>query len=105
MPNPPTPNPTESQHQHPLIGRQRWEAWRELLQGHGNAFAVAGTGDGRGTLVLAWDFMSRPMGRAEVANLIAWLLMLSEVSAAELRPILAAQGINLADVLGPEVSP
>jgi len=113
MPNPPTrdPKPIEvavamvSDKPHPLISRSRWDAWRELLAAGGNAFAVAGTVDGRGTLVLAWDFISRPMGRAEVANLVAWLLMLSEVSAAELRPILAAQGVDLADVLGPEDSP
>ncbi len=98
MPNPPTNTPTTQRGGdpiNPLISRQRWEAWRELLQGHGNAFAVAGTGDGRGTLVLAWDFISRPMGRAEVANLVAWLVMVSEVTGAELEAVTKAQGFPL----------
>jgi hypothetical protein len=98
MPNPPTDTPTQSEHHHPLIGRLRWEAWRELMNGNGNAFAVGGAGDGD-VVVLAWDFLSRPLGRKEVANLVAWLVMVSGVTAAELEAVWQAQGFALRTLL------
>lgn len=97
MPNPPTPDSTASEHLHPLIAAQRWEAWRRLMNNHGNAFAVGGAGysDNRGVVVLGWDFLSRPLGRAEVSNLVAWLVMVSGVTAADLEPIFQAQGLRV----------
>jgi hypothetical protein len=78
----------------PLIGRGRWEAWAELMNAHGNAFAVGATSPGA-VVVLAWDFVSRQLNRAEVANLVAWLLMVSGITGAELNAVCQAQGISL----------
>lgn len=101
MPNPPTDTPTESSHPHPLIGRQRWEAWRELMKSNGNAYGVGGSASGKAVSVLAWDFLSRPLGREEVANLVAWLVMVSGITAAELEAVTKAQGFPLSSVLLP----
>jgi hypothetical protein len=83
--------------------RARWDAWRELLNTHGNAFLIGAAGGDRGTVVMGCDLLARPLLRAEVANLIAWLLMVSGVTAPELEAVCQAQGFPLRSVLGVDI--
>ncbi len=87
------------------ISAERWAAWREFLNSHGNAFLVGAAGGGRGVVIINVDFLARPLMRAEVANLIAWLVMVSDMTAGELEDVFQGQGFSLRTLLATEPAP
>jgi len=72
------------------------QAMQELLEGHGNAFAVASNGVSMNRFeILNRSYVTAPMDKSAAANLAAWLIIVAGLERQDLAPVFGAAGVPM----------